>query len=134
MYLAYKIRWNIFFWNAVNVFIVKNWCILWSTTRDWALWDWRNAIFRFFLFFCKLFLGGDSIPTLHLETFNIFFLDPDFRKIYRSMRLTASMWHQCSMHRVTFLKSESEKNEFEIVNSTYLFCTFEFFRQCSAGN
>ena len=33
-----------------------------------------------------LSLRGGNIPTLHLKTFNIFFSDPDFRKIYRRAR------------------------------------------------
>ena len=33
-------------------------------------------------------LRGDPIPKVQLKTYNIFFSDPDFRKIYQSAGLT----------------------------------------------
>ena len=94
------------------------WCILWSTTRVWALWSLKKNNFWFVFFFYKLFPRGGSIPKPHLKTFKIFFSGPDFLKIYLSVGLTASMWRDESLtHRDIFLKSGSEKNVFKTVNS-----------------
>ena len=46
-----------------------------------------NGIFSFY------FDKRGSIPTLHLKTFNIFFSDPDFWKIYQNVGLAAWKWH-----------------------------------------
>ena len=69
----------------------------------------------------KFFSRGGSIPTLHLKTFNIFFSGREFLKIYWSVGLTASMWHDgSSMQRDIFVKSGSGKNVFKTINSICL--------------
>ena len=54
-------------------------------------------------------LKEGPITTIHLKTFNIFFCDPDFRGIYRSVGLTTQKWHGVSSTRRNFvLKAGSD--------------------------
>ena len=74
------------------------------------------------------------MPTLHFETVITFSSGPDFWKIYRSVGLTASMWHDgSSMHRDIFDESVSEKNVFKTIDSICLAHTSSF-GQCFIGN
>ena len=104
-------------------------CMLHSVVYNSGL---SSLEFKNFFFNSKLFSRGGSIPTLHLKTFNILFSGPDLWKIYRSVKLTALMWHDGVQRTGTFLLSLSLRKM--CLKLLTLSCTYEFIWQCSIGN